>query len=321
MGLGLMGGSLALALRGQCAEVIGVDVDPATIEYAQRQAIIDRAVGVDAPLDCDVLVLAIPVRAILNQLRQLSRSEIPLRLPLSDLPLEGRGAARRASGTVVINQKSTLIIDLGSTKRDILAAMNDLPKHFDPIGGHPLCGKESSGIASAAADLFRGATFVLSPLPRTSPRALALAQQLVAAIGAHPLLLDAEQHDRWVAVTSHLAYLLACVLVNTAERLNARAVWRLVASGFRDTSRLAASDVTMMGDILRTNRPRILDALSAGRAELDRLAALIESQDEAALRAALSHTQQRRAQLFTTQPASNEQLEYEDAVVDLWPGA
>ena len=296
VGLGLMGGSLALALRSRCAEIVGVDSDGAALAFAQQHGIVDRAAEFDAALDCDVLVLATPVRTILAQLDSLSQS-------------------------AVRNHTSATVIDLGSTKRDIVAAMDALPSKFDPIGGHPLCGKESSGIGAAAPDLFRGATFVLSPLPRTSPDGLTLARQLVAAIGAHPFILDAAQHDRLLGVSSHLPYLLACVLVNAAEQLDDDLIWQLAASGFRDTSRLAASDVKMMCDILRTNRTEILSALAAGRAELDRLAALIESQDEAALYSALAQARQRRMQLFSASTGRVPQWESHDAVIDLWPGA
>ncbi|HEY4690458.1 MAG TPA: prephenate dehydrogenase [Anaerolineae bacterium] len=309
VGLGLMGGSLALALRGHCAQIVGVEVDSATLAFASERAIIDRAVDFDAAHDCDVLVLATPVRTILSQLQRLSQSTTPQSAPLS-------GGQARAQA--VRNQRSTIVLDLGSTKREIVAAMESLPPHFDPIGGHPLCGKETSGIQAADAGLFRGTMFVLSPLARTSARALALARELVEAVGARPLLIDAAQHDRCVAMTSHLPYLLASALVRAAERLNDERVWQLAASGFRDTSRLAASDVTMMADILHTNRADILDALSAARAEIDQLAALIESRDEAALRAALEPIRERRAQLFT---ARTLQPEFNDAFVDLWPGA
>ena len=275
VGLGLMGGSLATALRGRCAEIVGVDSNPDTLAFACAHDIVDRVAEFDAALECDVLVLAMPVRTILVHLRLVTRAEIR-------------------------NPKSTVVIDLGSTKSEIVAAMQDLPVGYDPIGGHPLCGKESSGIEVTDAALFRGARFVLSPLPRTSDRALALARQLVAALGARPLVLDAATHDRLVATTSHLPYLLACALIGSAERAADDRVWDIAASGFRDTSRLAGSGAAMMSDILLTNRNEILRALSTVRAELDRLAGLIGSRDESVLRAALDTARERRAQLFKT---------------------
>jgi len=273
VGLGLIGGSLALALRGRCREIVGVDADPSALRFALDHAIVDRAADFDSALDCDLLLLAAPVRAILAQLVSLSHS------PIS-------------------HQQSTIILDLGSTKNQIVAAMYSLPPHFDPVGGHPMCGKEVSGIAHAEADLYRGKTFVLTPLARTSPAALALAQELIETIGARPLLLSAERHDALAAVSSHLPYVVAAALMRAAESLDDEQIWTLAASGFRDTSRLAASDVTMMTDILLTNRTAILDALRRYRHELDTLIALMDTADPDALRAALAPAQSRRSELF-----------------------
>jgi len=273
VGLGLMGGSLALALRGRCREIVGADSDPAALRFALDHAIVDRAADFDSALDCDLLLLAAPVRAILAQLVSLSHSSIS-------------------------NQQSTIILDLGSTKNQIVAAMHSLPSHFDPVGGHPMCGKEVSGIAHAEADLYRGKTFVLTPLARTSPAALALAHELIETVGARPLLLSAERHDALAAVSSHLPYVVAAALMRAAESLDDEQIWTLAASGFRDTSRLAASDVTMMTDILLTNRTAILDALRRYRRELDTLIALMDTADPDALRAALAPAQSRRSELF-----------------------
>ena len=273
VGLGLMGGSLALALRGRCREIVGADSDPAALRFALDHAIVDRAADFDSALDCDLLLLAAPVRAILAQLVSLSHSSIS-------------------------NQQSTIILDLGSTKNQIVAAMHSLPSHFDPVGGHPMCGKEVSGIAHAEADLYRGKTFVLTPLARTSPAALALAHELIETVGACPLLLSAERHDTLAAVSSHLPYMVAVALMRAAESLDDEQIWTLAASGFRDTSRLAASDVTMMTDILLTNRTAILDALTRYRHELDTLIALMDTADPDALRAALAPAQSRRSELF-----------------------
>ncbi len=273
VGLGLMGGSLALALRGRCREIVGVSRSPDTINFALSHGLIDREVTFEASTDCDLLVLAAPVRTILSQLSQLSQSTIN-------------------------SQQSTIVIDLGSTKTKIVSAMQSLPPHFDPIGGHPMCGKESSGITNAEATLYQGKTFVLTPLPRTSPTALALAHELIAVIGSVPFVLAAEEHDALVAVSSHLPYLVATTLVCTAQLLDEPRLWKVAASGFRDTSRLAASDVTMMMDILLTNRAAILKALEIYREQLDELAALIDTSDPDTLRAALESPQAKRSELF-----------------------
>ena len=264
VGLGLMGGSLAGALRGQCRAVTGVARRTGTIETALARGLVDRGTTnlSSGVRHADVVVLATPVRAILSLLDEIG-------------PLLPQGC---------------LLMDVGSTKAQVVARMATLPGHVQPLGGHPMCGQETPGIAVADPALYQGHTFVLTPLPRTSEGALALGRELVKAAGARPLILDPDRHDRLVAAISHLPYLLACALVATAETLGSTdpAVWEVAASGFRDTSRLAASDVTMMIDILLTNREAVLKALSTCDVQLRHLTRLVEASDEQGLRIALS---------------------------------
>ena len=126
-----------------------------------------------------------------------------------------------------------------------------------------MCGKEVSGVAAAEAGLYRGHTFILTPLPRTSAAALSLAQELVARVGAKPLLLRAERQDALAAQISHLPYVAAVSLMRAAQAAGDEQIWEVAASGFRDTSRLAASDLRMMVDILLTNRAAVLKAYFA----------------------------------------------------------
>jgi len=161
-----------------------------------------------------------------------------------------------------------------------------------------MCGKEVSGITHAEAGLFRDKVFVLTPLERTPAWALSLARQIVQAISAQPLELTPERHDQLAATASHLPYLAAAVLVRAAEGLGDEQVWQMAASGFRDTSRLAASDVTMMTDILLTNRQAIAGALERYQAELAVLIALLNSGDAEGLAAFLSSPAERRRGLF-----------------------
>lgn len=273
VGLGLMGGSLALALRGKCGTMMGVDTDPQACEYAQQQHIVDEITDFKTALNCDLLILATPAREILASLQRLNEM-------------------------ATNDQRSTIVLDLGSTKNEIVHAMQPLQKCFDPIGGHPMCGKELSGLAHAEKVLYRNKVFVLTPLERTSAAALALAHELIAAIGAVPLLLSAERHDALAAIVSHLPYVMACALMGVAQAQNDPQVWTLAASGFRDTSRLAASDLTMMVDILLTNREAILDTLKDYQAELDMLTNLIDSGDKRGLCTALAPGLRQRAAMF-----------------------
>jgi prephenate dehydrogenase len=274
VGLGLMGGSLAGALRGHCKAVVGWARRAETLETALAMELIDRGTGdlAEGVRSADVVVLATPVRTIVDYLHQIG----PL---LSD---------------------GCLVMDLGSTKAQIVAAMATLPDHVQPLGGHPMCGKEISGIEAADVDLYRGRSLILTPLPRTSEAALDLGKELARAVGAYPLLLDAERQDYLVATLSHLPYLLACSLVGTADRLTSPdpAAWQIVAGGFRDTSRVAGSDVTMMLDILLTNREAVLESVATCQAQLTELARLIEAADKEELQAVLSLIREKRKEMF-----------------------
>lgn len=275
VGLGLMGGSLAMALKaaGCSSEIIGVARRQATLDHALEAGIID---GGHQTLDeglaeAELIILAVPVRTIVEM-----------------LPRVGRAA-----------DEGAIILDLGSTKQRIVAAMANLATSVQACGGHPMCGKESSGIEVAEATLYHGATFALTPLPHTTDRTLAICQALAEAIGATPLMIKAEIHDHLVATISHLPYLMAGALVATAIDVAAKdeRVWDLAASGFRDTSRLAASNVHMMLDILITNRQAIQGLLGHAVDNLTRLARLVEIGNEDMLVSELSRLQRQRQAL------------------------
>lgn len=253
LGLGLMGGSLALALRGRCANLLGYDRDPQIVRLAVQRQAVDRASAELNEIlpEADMIVLAAPVLANLGLLEQLSEC----------------------------HPGPAVVMDLGSTKTQILQAMAHLPERFDPLGGHPMCGTEKASLLHAEADLYRGAVFALAPLPRTSDHARRLALEMLGAIGAQPLWLEAEAHDRWVAATSHLPYLAANALaISTPVEAAA-----LAGAGFASTSRLAGSYAPMMLDVLQTNRENILLALRRFCKHLDEFEALLEDEDYPAL--------------------------------------
>jgi prephenate dehydrogenase len=274
VGLGLMGGSLAGALWGKCKSVVGVARRAETVEAALDGGFVDWGTTdlADGVRQADIVVLATPVRIIMQQLAEIG----PL---LSD---------------------GCLLMDMGSTKAQIVAEMERLPEHVQPLGGHPMCGKETSGLEVADLDLYRDRTFILTPLARTSEAALALGCALAQAAGARPLVLDAERQDFLVATLSHLPYLLACALAATADARTSPdpAAWEIVAGGYRDTSRVAGSDVTMMLDILMTNREEVLRAVHTFRSQLRDLTHLVTAGAEDELRAALSTIRQRRLEMY-----------------------
>jgi len=274
IGLGLMGGSLAGGLRPRCRSVVGVARRQESVDVALERGFIDRGT-IDREkglAGADVVVLATPVRVILRQLPAIG----PMLPP------------------------GCLLVDLGSTKGDIVAAMEDLPDEIQPLGGHPMCGKETSGIEAADPAIYRGATFVLSPLERTSHQALELGRELARAVGSQPLVLSAERQDFLVGTVSHLPYLMACAMVATADQRTSPdpAAWKIVAGGYRDTTRVAGSDVTMMTDILLTNREPVLGAIEMFQQQIAELRRLVEEGDEEAMRSALQAIRDERLRMY-----------------------
>ena len=275
VGLGLMGGSLGLALRERCpgVHVTGIVRRPEQIEQAvARQAVHTGTTSLaEGVADADLVVLATPVRTLLKQIPQL--------------------AAHMRPGAV--------LTDMGSTKAAVMRAMAQMPWHIQPVGGHPMCGKEVAGLDAAEATLYVGATWPITPLERTSPAATAGVKAMVEAVGGRPIMLEPDRHDRLVAAISHLPYLLAVALVGVADEVSAEdeTVWALAASGFRDTSRLAASDLAMMLDILATNRRYVSAMASRLHRRLGRLIAALdagEAAEDAELRPLLEEARDRR---------------------------
>lgn len=259
-GLGLIGGSLAMVLRrsGRFAEVLGQDRDARALELA-------RAVGAvaDADLRADLylartetVVLAMPVEGILAWLRR-----------------HGRNLRRGA-----------IVLDVGSTKAAIVEAMNALPEGVEAIGTHPMAGSEEGGMGAARPDLFHGSTWALVETERTGPRARAVSTAIIEAAGARSLFVEPEEHDRAVAATSHLPYLLAGALALQVGADPHEATLRALAGpGLRDMTRLAASDPAVVGPILATNRTHLTAAIEGFWARLARLIERLEAAlDEAA---------------------------------------
>lgn len=269
VGLGLMGASLCMDLaRGNlCREVRGIarrtdTVLEAFFSGAVNLATNDLHTGV---LGADIVVLATPVRTILSMLAEIG----PLLWP------------------------GCLVMDMGSAKAEICAAMDALPGGLQPIGGHPMTGKETAGFGAAEPGLYHDAPWILTPLARTSQASIALARELAESVGARPVMLTPDRHDRLVATISHLPYLAASALVHTVATVGDHdpLVWDLAAGGFRDTSRVAASDTHMFLDILMTNRCQVLDQLDAMIEHLESLRAALDGGDEETLSATLGKSQ------------------------------
>jgi prephenate dehydrogenase len=257
VGLGLMGGSLALALKGRCAALYGVDSDPGTLALARERCVVERVENDPSELlpEADVIILATPVQVILGMIERLPS----------------------------LTRKPCILFDLGSTKTIITQAMFTLPEYFDPIGGHPICGKEKLGLRNADAELFRAAPFVITPLERTTARARSLILEVIEVIGARPVQMSAATHDHALAFTSHLPFLLATALVGSLTP-ESKAV---IGPGFRSTSRLAGTSSHMMMGVLESNRASVLLALQEFQRQLAMIEAELSSNDDTALQGTL----------------------------------
>jgi prephenate dehydrogenase len=263
IGLGLMGGSLALGLRGKCAAIYGIDSHPATLELALSQQIVDYADSDSATLlpEADVIILSAPVPAILTLLEKLP----------------------------TFTPNPCIVMDMGSTKKLIVESMSRLPERFDPIGGHPICGKEKLSLANAERTLYYAAPFLLTPLERTSVRAFSAAHQIIEAVGAKAKILDAAEHDRILAATSHLPFLTSSALALATPQ----DVTPFVGPGFKSTSRLAGTSSSMMLGVLQSNRENVLNALHEMQIQLAEIESTLSLEDFKKLETVLNEAQVR----------------------------
>ena len=264
-GVGLIGGSCALALKGQVAvrEVVGVGRTRANLDEALSRGIVDRAYTLDGPWgtelrDADVVLVATPVAQIAAVLALVADAIGP----------------------------STVVTDAGSTKEDVVtaarAAFGAKLARFVPA--HPIAGTEHSGAAAAFPSLFSDRTTVLTPLAETAPEALGRVRAMWERCGARVIALAPAQHDRIFAAVSHLPHVLAFALVaQLAARPDADDLFAHAASGFRDFTRIAGSSPEMWRDIALANRGALAAALADYRALLDTLAAAIDAGDGATL--------------------------------------
>jgi prephenate dehydrogenase len=258
LGVGLIGGSIGLAARRRLnAEVVGFDPDSATVDRATEAGVIDRGTATVAAAceGAEVVFCAAPVA----------------------------GLAALAEAALAACGPDTVVTDVGSTKRDIVAALG-VDERF--IGGHPLAGAETSGVENAREDLFEGARWYLTPKSaRSSGLLYDRLQRTVVGLGAKVQAIDAEAHDRLMATISHLPHVVANVLVGQAVAELTRDSERMpeVGPSFRDTTRVAGANPAIWGDIFASNSEAVAEAVDAVAGRLREAAKLIRAGEREAV--------------------------------------
>ncbi len=285
IGVGLIGGSFAMALRraGGVTSIVGVDRDAQSLERAAALGVIDTAAGSvsEATKGADLVMVAVPVRAIGPVLHDV-------------------GLALDAGATVT---------DAGSTKGDVAAIAREELRALFPrfVPGHPIAGRESSGVDSATADLFKGARIVLTPEADTASDALDVVRACWEAAGGRVALLSALDHDRIFAAVSHLPHLLSFALVSEfTSRDNAAELFGFAAGGFRDFTRIAASSPEMWRDIALQNREALLAELDRYGTRLAVFRELIDKGDGPGLQRLMAEARASRQALGARRSPSSE---------------
>jgi len=274
IGCGLMGGSFALAMKraGLVRRVVGYSKSPSTTERARQMGVID----VEAPSallavsGADVVLLAVPVAATEATLKAIRH---------------------------LVTHKM-LIMDVGSTKRDVVdAARRVLRDHASSfVACHPVAGKEVSGVDHADADLYTGKQLIVTPTERTDPEKVQRAVRLWEALGSHVQQMTPEAHDAAFAAVSHLPHLIAFALMQSVTaQPQGNEFLTLAGPGFRDFTRIAASDAKMWRDIMLANQQELLAQCQAFQRSLQAMALMIETGNGDGLEAVIDQASQARA--------------------------
>lgn len=248
IGLGLIAGSMSLAMRenGLAARVVGYARSPETRQTAREIGLVDEVAetAIEAVAGADLIVLAVPVGAMGDVAAEIAPHLAP----------------------------GAILTDVGSVKQSVIDAVGPhVPEGVHFIPGHPLAGTEHSGPRSGFATLFRNRWWLLTPLADSDPEAVEKLSALVRAMGANVDRMEAPHHDRVLAVTSHVPHLIAYTMVGVADhlsRVTESEVIRYSAAGFRDFTRIAASDPTMWRDVFLHNKDATLDILGRFAEEL-----------------------------------------------------
>ena len=287
VGLGLIGSSVALALNSVGWRVTGQDLDPAATEAAREARVIGDSEMTD---DHVLLVVATPAGAVAQVANELLRQ---------------------------FENPALIVTDVAGVKSSIVAGVPDI--RF--LGGHPMAGSEQRGLKGARLDLFRGCTWVLTPTPATSAQLYTTLHGYLREIGASVVAIDANDHDRLVALASHVPHLLAGALMNEATKTAEQdpVLLQLAAGGFRDMTRIAAGDPAIWPDILFENRAAINQTLEALEERLEDLRRALATNGRATIEQSLHSASVARRQL-PGRALSSDSLAYLRIVVSDQPG-
>jgi prephenate dehydrogenase len=275
IGVGMMGGSLALAAQSRAAvdEVVGFDADPAALEEALKMGVIGEAASsaAEAAAYSDLVVVSTPVRSIPALVEECAAAE----------------------------PRPRLISDMGSTKSAVMSALSPLARSIF-IGGHPMCGGAGSGVRYARGDLFDKAPYFLCTTGAAFPKLYAMLQQFVSDLGARPTHIDPGAHDQIMAVISHLPHVLANALMSHAGGFTAggKRALQWVGASFTDLTRVAGSNPPMWRDIFMENREALAESLRAISADLDGFAEYLQRSDENGVAEAIDEAASYREQML-----------------------
>jgi prephenate dehydrogenase len=275
VGVGMMGGSLALAARerAQVDSVIGYDADPQALELAVRRGVITETAlsASEAAAYTDLVVVSTPVRSIPELVEECAAAQPAPRL----------------------------ITDMGSTKSAIMNSLSPLARSLF-IGGHPVCGAPDSGVRYARADLFEKATYFLCTSGAAFPKLYEMLQEFILQLGARPTHIDAVAHDRIMAVVSHLPHVLANVLMDHtgAFQVRGKRALHCVGPSFKDFARVAGANPSIWTDIFLENRAALAQTLRSVSAELQEFSVLLDEGDESAVTDAILSAASYREELF-----------------------
>lgn len=252
VGTGLIGGSMALAIKKKCLahQIIGVSRHKNTLIWGKKSSIIDKgSQDLSIIADADLVVLATPVNAILK---------------LAGIILK-------------FIRKDTIVTDVGSTKCEIVSKLSKIFPNY--VGSHPLAGSEKRGLVNASTDIFKNSLCILTPAKNTNPKALKKIKDLWNRLGARVIFLSPDTHDRILSFVSHLPHVIAFALIDIVPDK----YLKFGATGLKDTTRIALSDSRLWADILLSNRENMLESIEHFENNLSRIKSVINKRDERTL--------------------------------------